>query len=97
MQSQNWQDSVFERIIPIKIIVRIFSKRFVFCGTALARERERERDNTSQPTSFFCCVESTKMVFAVVVPRACFVLLGTVSLTLPVDSLALFVLRVLRA
>ncbi len=36
------------------------------------------------------------MVFAVVVPLTCFVLLGTVSLALPVDSPALFVLRVLR-
>ncbi len=90
MQSQNWRDSIFERIIPIKIIVRIFLR--TFCGTALARERER--DNIT--THIFFCVESTKMVFAVVVPRACFVLLGTVSLTLPADLLALFVLRVLR-
>ena len=92
MQSQNWQDSIFERIIPIKIIVRIFLR--TFCGTALARERERDNITTHIR---FLCVESTKMVFAVVVPRACFVLLGTVSLTLPVDSLALFVLRVSRA
>jgi hypothetical protein len=58
--------------------------------------RKSESKTTSQPTFVFF-VESTKMVFAVVVPRACFVLLGTVSLTLPDDSLALFVLRVSRA
>ena len=45
----------------------------------------------------FLCVESTKMVFAVVIPRACFVLLGTVSPALPVDSPALFMLQVLHA
>ncbi len=65
-----------------------FSERFV--GLLL---RESESETTSQPTFVFC-VESTKMVFAVVVPPACFVLLGTVSLTLPAVSLALFVLRV---
>ena len=69
-----------------------FSKHFV--GLLL---RESESEIASQPTFIFGCVESTKMVFAVVVPRACFVLLGTVSLTLPADSLALFVLQVLCA
>jgi hypothetical protein len=49
MQSQNWQDSIFERIIPIKIIVRFFLQ--TFCGTALARERER--DNITTHIRFF--------------------------------------------
>ena len=89
MQSQNWQDSVFEHIIPIKIDVQIFLR--TFCGTALARERERDNITTHIR---FLCVESTKMVFAVVVPCACFVLLGTVSLALPVNLPALFVMRV---
>ena len=69
----------------------IFSEPF--CGTALAGEQEQ--DNITAHICFLC-VESTKMVFAVVVPRACFVLLGTVSLALPVDSPVLFVQRVLR-
>ncbi len=76
-----------------KSLSEFFSERFV---GLLLRESERERDNITTHICFFC-VESTKMVFAVVVPCACFVLLGTVSLTLPADSLALFVLRVLCA
>ena len=89
MQSQNWGDSIFECIISIKINVQIFLQ--TFCGTALAQEQER--DNITTHIGFLC-VESTKMVFAVVVPRACFVLLGTVSLALPAGLPALFVLRV---
>ena len=74
-----------------RLMSKFFSKRFV--GLLL---RESESKTTSQPTFVFF-VESTKMVFAVVVPRACFVLLRTVSLTLPADLRALFVLRVSRA
>jgi hypothetical protein len=79
------EKSVFECIIPIKINVQNFLQRFG--GTALARARAREHIN---PHCFF--VEFTKMVFAVVVPCACFVLLGTVSPALPVESPALFFL-----
>jgi hypothetical protein len=62
----------------------------------LLRESESKTAHHN-PHSIFVCVESTKMVFAVVVPPACFVLLGTVSLALPADSPVLFVLQVLRA
>jgi hypothetical protein len=73
-------------------VSEFFSERFV--GLLL---RKSDSETTSQSTFVFLCVESTKMVFAVIVPRACFVLLGTVSLMLPIDLLALFVLRVSRA
>jgi hypothetical protein len=49
MQSQNWQDSVVERIIPIKIDVQIFLR--TFCGTSLVREQEQ--DNITTHICFF--------------------------------------------
>ena len=51
MQSQNWRDSIFERIIPIKIIVRIFSPN-VLWDCSCARARARQHHN---PHSFFVC------------------------------------------
>ena len=70
-----------------------FSERFV--GLLLRKSESKTAHHN--PHSFCVCVLPTKMVFAVVDPLACFVLLGTVSLALPVNSPVLFVLRVLRA
>jgi hypothetical protein len=51
MQSQNWRDSILECIVPIKIIVRIFSPN-VLWDCSCVRARARQHHN---PHSFFVC------------------------------------------
>jgi hypothetical protein len=92
MQLKNGKIASLNTASQSRSMSEFFSKHFV--GLLLRESKSKTAHHN--PHSFFC-VESTKMVFAVVVPCNCFVLLGTVSLALPVDSPALFVLRVLRA
>ena len=93
MQSQDWQDKRLWTHHPSQDWCPHFSLNVLWDCSCKSKSKRAH-----QPTLVFC-VESTKMVFAVVVPHTCFILLGMVSLslTLPVNSSALFVLQLLRA